>query len=859
MRMKKLLAFVLAMEVLFAVPVRGEETETREMAGPELHQESGLTQETELADPAAIPDESRQDPEMSQMDEDETPPQSDDRYTAAEETERNAETDAAGEEGEPSLDFAETSVTEAETEQWQAPEESVEDEAETRPDAVILIFESAEHPWGDSWPEAEEDDHSLVSALPDEPEDTEAEEDSNSTVPALPDEPEDTETEALEIPDETGDVYLGTEDPDGTDGTEESPLSPSEPDEDIPDLPDGQGDPEDAPLTALSGAEADASDGAPSEMAVSLSNVELSPVTTNDQYSQLTFSFSADGREYTCLVTGLEETDQNDADAWQRLAAAIAERFLAGEVFTLSNETALADYGISVDLIDAEKTDRFTGLDSNICWAASAADMLEFAGWNVSGDEDAAFQEYRDEFSNLGGYQSAGISWYLDGVNPLQYTYSGSGNVAYHQDLSSGASQQQNEDSGGYWKDYAAAEVAPEARSEPEMTDLLDVALDGLEDGGAVGLGVYFYQNQNTATAGHALTAFGYIREKLDQAVAALRALFVADSDDRATGETDDPEKRPNEYVMYSVSPYETSSQSTLKLDNYSQTSLTAAIGNVSTLAAKDSASPEREGTADAVSAPNLVPTDLTLQDDDGIAMTQAEPGTAVTVEAEFANRGYQSLPTGAVIRYVVNVYRDGVLVDQVEQTSGVESAKGMRPNGSLVSSAQVTLTESGTYTFETQILEVTSAEGKTITEAYTRDNRYLGAARTLTVQAEPEKTVPEADDAPRDPVQASAGAGEETEQMGERIYTLTVTLATDTAYLLDFDASVASPDSFTRLRNRKTGDTVDPELYKVTRLEEGGFCIAFEESFIRSLRPGRNDFALSWHNGRVLLRIIIL
>ena len=83
--------------------------------------------------------------------------------------------------------------------------------------------------------------------------------------------------------------------------------------------------------------------------------------------------------------------------------------------------------------------------------------------------------------------------------------------------------------------------------------------------------------------------------------------------------------------------------------------------------------------------------------------------------------------------------------------------------------------------------------------------------------------------------------------------------LATDTEYALDFDASAASPESFLRLRNRKTGETADPECYQIARREEGGFTISFREDFIRSLRPGNNDFALSWHSGRVLIRITIL
>ena len=101
--------------------------------------------------------------------------------------------------------------------------------------------------------------------------------------------------------------------------------------------------------------------------------------------------------------------------------------------------------------------------------------------------------------------------------------------------------------------------------------------------------------------------------------------------------------------------------------------------------------------------------------------------------------------------------------------------------------------------------------------------------------------------------------AGRKPENTGENIYTLMVTVATDTEYVLEFDASASAPESFTRLRNRKTGETVDPETYQIFFQAESGYSIVFAEDFIRTLKPGKNDFILAWNTGRVLIRIIIM
>ena len=467
-----------------------------------------------------------------------------------------------------------------------------------------------------------------------------------------------------------------------------------------------------------------------------ISSLETKPVSTNEKYTQLSFSFTSEGREYNCLITGLEEAGVNTIESYQRLAEAVVQGFLSGEVFKLSNQTAASEYDLNLDLIDAEKISRYTDGDKNICWAASAADMLEFAGWNreEAGDEDTIFQEYREEFNDLGGYQTSGISWYMDGVNPVQ-NITTSGKVVF-QDLNRGASQQQMEGTGGYWTEYAAGQVAPDTGYYDDIELQLEAAVDQLDEGYAVGVGAYYYREDGTVSSGHALTVFGYIREKLDQAISAIRALFISDSDNDATRtETEDPAERPNEYALYRVAPYESETITALQLEDYDQSTLTTVLGIVSTLQPKTQAAPETEGTKNAVADPNLVPSEMHLLDENGLTVTEAEQGDTVNLATAFENRSYQKLPVGAQVRYVVDVYRDGELVGQYESMAELEE---VRPNRESEATIQLRLEEPGEYSFATRILGISTADGTPIQEAYVNDNEYLGVPRKLIVRGSP-------------------------------------------------------------------------------------------------------------------------
>lgn len=884
MKMRKLTAMLLAASLMISQFALGEQiAETKS----EPVQENTVFVETVETEPEAETDpvdttnttddaESVKTAEITQTAETETPEEEESPEVSAEGMIYIFETGTAETVDEPTAEWEEAPTEEA-SEGFADYEEAFEQENPELPDEPEEDFaqaygETLDKPADYSWEEFSETDN--------EPEQQPLETDSGIPCEPAEDFPEESSDTGIEREEQLQETDSGTP-YEPTENVAEGPADTwNEPTEDNlleadPDILTGpvedyaeefpggsvseeiltEGDHEEGPSGT--------SDPENTTDIAEISDLTVSPVDTSDVYSKMTFTFMANGREYTCLVTGLAEKGNNEDDAWKKLAEDIASSFLKGEIFTLSESGAAADYDLTLDLIDAEKINHYAGgEDSLICWAASASDMLEYTGWNKQEDEDAAYAEYRDAFYNRGGTQEMGISWYLDGVNTHHSTYSASSGdaIVRGKDSPNAAAQQKEAGSGGYWTEYAAASVTEEY--DEEIPDKLDAAADLLEEGYGVGLGAYFYKN-DTARSGHALTLFGYIRERLENAASALRALFVSDSDNRANGSQTDPANYPNEYTMYQISSFEAGGESLVELEGY-DASYTTAVGRVTALAPQETSEKETEGTANPLQSPNLTPSVLRVEDEEGVYVSEAESGSTVTVGTEIRNQSYKGIPGGSVIRYAVDIYVDGELVDTVEKE--ITAEEKIRSNGTVSASAEITLDRSGEYTFTTRILDVTDADGKAIGEAYLTDNTWSGSAKLTVLKEEPdtpenpgEPDLPETPEEPEEIIVSAGESGEKPEQKAEIIYTLEVVLATDTEYLLNFDASAAAPESFTRLRNRKTGDTVDLENYTIVRREGGGFTISFGEHFIRTLKPGRNDFALSWKTGRVLLRIIII
>lgn len=88
-----------------------------------------------------------------------------------------------------------------------------------------------------------------------------------------------------------------------------------------------------------------------------------------------------------------------------------------GHEYLASFDAVTASY-----FADAEKT-LTDADDDNLCWAASAANMLQWAGWGGTfADEDRILDYFVSLWPDEGGWQEQGISWWING-RPFMSAY----------------------------------------------------------------------------------------------------------------------------------------------------------------------------------------------------------------------------------------------------------------------------------------------------------------------------------------------------------------------------------------------------------------------------------------------------
>ena len=142
--------------------------------------------------------------------------------------------------------------------------------------------------------------------------------------------------------------------------------------------------------------------------------------------------------------------------------------------------------------------------DSNMCWAATASNVLMYTGWGFDWDSDSTLELYDDlyhyflnEFPNIAGSGSMAYD---------PYVTEGWGTVL--------ASNGQD------WSDYFHQED-----TDSIIVETIDTYLD-------LDYGVYLSITNDLGTLGHAITAWGY---EVDEDTGDYIRLAVTDSD-RATG-----------------------------------------------------------------------------------------------------------------------------------------------------------------------------------------------------------------------------------------------------------------------------------------------------------------------------------
>jgi hypothetical protein len=189
----------------------------------------------------------------------------------------------------------------------------------------------------------------------------------------------------------------------------------------------------------------------------------------------------------------------------------------------LANATPIYVSGVSSasGWIDTDKT---WVDDSNLCWAATASNILAFTGWNggaLLSTASEIFDNYKNYWNNGGSTVEIGTQWWFDGTNSKQ----GVADWAQLTDTS-------------FTGFYSTALFNSNFESaslfaNSDYIDILSNYISGATGLGTVGigLGVGWYQWDDVnkkwvRNGGHAITVWGI---DVDYSI-----LYVTDSDDKA-------------------------------------------------------------------------------------------------------------------------------------------------------------------------------------------------------------------------------------------------------------------------------------------------------------------------------------
>ena len=180
------------------------------------------------------------------------------------------------------------------------------------------------------------------------------------------------------------------------------------------------------------------------------------------------------------------------------------------------------DYGGTY--YDAEKSASNTE-DDQMCWAASAANLLAWSGWGYTAEnsfasEDDIFLYFQDHWTDAGGSVYFGLEWWFYGTNASQ------GQSGWSQVDVAG---------GGFWTTDSLSDYF--LFSSYDRYALGNIAYL-IENGYGTSLGITDGSN------GHAITAWGYEEDDGGN----LTGIWVTDSDDGKN--EDDPQ---NVLVYYDV------------------------------------------------------------------------------------------------------------------------------------------------------------------------------------------------------------------------------------------------------------------------------------------------------------------
>jgi hypothetical protein len=215
--------------------------------------------------------------------------------------------------------------------------------------------------------------------------------------------------------------------------------------------------------------------------------------------------------------------------------------------------------------VDAEKSP-LNNNSTNLCWAATAANVLWYTGWGRTGNfhsSDDIYNYYIDHWTDQGSLMYYAWGWFFEGVNYSQ----GMPNVA-----------QVDVPGGGFYTKPAFQGAYVHQSQDAQAMSAIKTYLQA-----GRGVGVSIYTNSGS---GHALTVWGYNYDPANPSK--YYGLWVSDSDDNKLDVNPPDRLRYYEvaYVFNSLLGWQ------WRLQDFYGTSNTWYIGEVQALAVNESLLP---------------------------------------------------------------------------------------------------------------------------------------------------------------------------------------------------------------------------------------------------------------------------
>ncbi|WP_405374877.1 hypothetical protein [Pseudobutyrivibrio sp.] len=233
------------------------------------------------------------------------------------------------------------------------------------------------------------------------------------------------------------------------------------------------------------------------------------------------------------------------------------------------------DSEVSDDIVDAEKYGE-EGYDSNLCWAASAADVLWSAGYpqhainpltnEVFQSEDEVFDFFRTCFTDEGGNQEAAFLYFIDGEYPNQ------GDEGFSQ-------LKETAPDGGFIPEISAREVVIADYEDGDLSTNIFESYETLVPyyEGAATLDVGFWDESKLEyTGAHAITLLSLEKDEAGN----YTGIWIVDSDNdkyyEGVAETDAEKAQaaagaPNSCQYYLLSAKEIDNGYYWTIDDYSE------------------------------------------------------------------------------------------------------------------------------------------------------------------------------------------------------------------------------------------------------------------------------------------------